>query len=301
MDHLKALLVFDCINKTGSLSAAARTLKITTAAVSQHLNSLEKHYGIKLMNRNTRSITPTKAGETVAEHAAKINQQLLQLESDVEALRNDLQGDVSISLPSSFTTAPHLQLFLQKLQKRHPNIQLCLHPQDTVIELHKSNMDIALRAADPDPNSLLIARYLTSWQLLLVATPEYLARHPVHKLEDLSKTTWIVHQDGVWDKMLRLTNIEDIPRPRMTYCSSLLAAQQLCLQGMGITLQLSGEVEELIAQGALQVIMPELAIPAKNIYAVTTSRDIPSRVTAVLSLLRECFTKTEKSETASQS
>ncbi|WP_081618458.1 LysR family transcriptional regulator [Actinobacillus capsulatus] len=76
MDTIKAMLILSRVLETGNMSAVARELGMSSSAVSQHIRNLEQHYQMKLLNRTTRQISPTAAGQILWQGARQISQTL---------------------------------------------------------------------------------------------------------------------------------------------------------------------------------------------------------------------------------
>lgn len=289
MDQIKQILLFNQVLSLGSMSAAAKALSITPSAISQQLTQLEKHYGIKLLNRSTRQIQATEAGKALWQHAIKIQQQLTQAEQQLAELKHGITGKVSISLPSVFLNSLAICRFIEQLQQKYPNIQLHLEADDQIIDLWEKEIDIAIRAVEPMPDSELIARYLATWQLMICASPSYLLKKPIKNVQDLLHQQWIITQNTVWQQAFKQTELANIANEQTLYCPLLLGARQLVLAGQGLTFMLSGEAKPFIDQGQLQQVKIDLPLPTYNIYALTLERQVPAKISAVLELLKDCF------------
>lgn len=289
MEHIKALLLFHQVLQQGSMSAVAKQQGISPSAISQQLTQLEQHYGVKLLNRSTRSLSPTPAGNALLQQTAQLQQLLEQTERQLQALTTELNGEVSISLPSGFIDSPPIQQLINQVKQHYPHIQLNLLPEDQLIDLNQHPIDIAIRASAPLANSNLIARHLACWQLMLCASPHYLQQHPLNSPQQLAQHYWIVSRDSVWQNLYQHTALNDIPRHHIIHCPLLLAARTLALAGQGITFQLSGEIAPYLQRGELVAVLPNIPLPRYNLYAITRQRQLPAKVSAVLGLLKNCF------------
>ena len=290
MEDVKPLLVFAAVLEQGSMNAAAQALQMTPSAVSQHIARLESVRGVKLLNRSTRRLTPTDAGEALAEHCRRLRQTLREVQVALENLKEAAAGDLHLAVPSTLLHAPPLQRALAMLQCDYPEVHPWLHSSDELLDLHQGGVDIAIRGGEhaldaPD----LIARPLVSWPWRICATPEYLARHEaISRPEQLMMHPWIFWQP------LRLPMQREekhflLECERGTRCNTLAAAHTLVLAGLGLGVQLSGEIEAALAQGRLQVVLPEWQLPVVSLYAVTPYRVQSAKTAVMLRLLQQAF------------
>lgn len=291
MDTLKAILIFNLVLEKGSMSAAAKELGITSSAVSQHIQLLEQHHRIKLLNRTTRKISPTAAGKLLWQGAKKISQTLAETQEALADLQIELTGSVIISLPTGFIDSQAVKRFLTEVKLQHPKIQLELIPDDHIADLMNERIDIAIRAAEPDPNSSLVARYLTKWQLCICASPTYLAEKQINNVTDLLSLDWIKYNETVFRNTLSSLGLEGVSPKNSCICSSITASKSLAISGFGLTIQLSGEIEQSLASKELVIVLPEIELPYYNLYAVTAHRTQSAKIQAILQLLKQSFTE----------
>lgn len=159
---------------SGSFSAAAEVLRLHKSTVSQHIQALEAHLGVRLLFRTTRSLEPTLEGHSLRAHAVLILQQLDEAEAAVRPLRSAARGALRVEVPVALgrlVFAQALPTFLQ----RHPGITLELACTDRRADLVRQGIDCAIRAGDL-PDSGLISRMLGSIHFGLFASQDYLNR-----------------------------------------------------------------------------------------------------------------------------
>lgn len=291
METVKAMLILSRVLETGNMSAVARELGMTSSAVSQHIRNLERHHNVQLLNRTTRKISPTAAGQILWQGAKQISQILAQTQSALDDLQTAFTGTVSISLPTGFLDSLAVKKFISAVKVQHPHIQLQLIPNDEITDLMNEQIDIAIRAAEPDPNSTLIARYLTQWRLCICASPDYLAQKPIRTATDLVSQRWIKYSESVFRNAFASLGLGNMPLENPFICSSITAARSLAISGFGLTLLLSKEVEKFIKNQELELVLPEIEMPFYNIYAVTAHRAQSAKIEAILRLLKESFSE----------
>lgn len=289
METVKALLILGKVLDAGNMSEVARELGISSSAVSQHIRQLERYYNIQLLNRTTRKISPTEAGNILWQGAKEIEQALAKTQQNLTALRTDFNGKVRLSLPSGFVESREIQRFIQLLEQTYPQIELILLTDDHIADLMDGSIDIALRAAEPEPNSQLIVRYLAQWRLCLCASPTYLAENPIRTPTDLLAQKWLKYNDSVFNNAFASLNLGQFRSHKILHCPTILAARTLAISGFGVTFQLAGEITPAIQKGELTIVLPDTPLPYYNLYAVTAHRTQSAKIEGVLKLLKMSF------------
>ena len=198
MNNLGDLEVFARMVSAGSMSAAGRELGLSPAVVSKRLRRLEDRLGTRLMNRTTRQISLTEAGQGFYERVVAILAGLEEAESFVSRRSNVARGILKISAPTSFGrmhVAPHLQKFFEL----NPGIQINLNLHDDMTDIVGEGYDLAIRIAELKDSSL-VARKLAPVRRVLCATPEYLEKNGTPEtLDDLEKHICIPnHNSETW-------------------------------------------------------------------------------------------------------
>lgn len=281
MADFKRMAVFAAVVEQGSLSAAGRRLGMSTSAVSQHLRALEEAFGVVLLNRSTRKLGLTDAGQRVARHcqamvaAAEAAQQQLSLAQDAP------QGQLRMSAPQGF--ARHIAPALSPLLASHPELSLYLRLGDEMIDLIEARIDLALRAGRLADSSW-VARRLCELECVLCAAPAYLASRPaIHAPGDLLGQQWLgpardsgqldVHLTGMGAEA-QVLRVE----PRVI-SNSQLSLQQMCVAGLGVASMVRIEIEEELRSGRLVPVLPDWHPPSYPLWAVTPQRDTqPAKV-----------------------
>ncbi|WP_327298809.1 MULTISPECIES: LysR substrate-binding domain-containing protein [unclassified Streptomyces] len=146
MLNLERLRILDAVARHGSVSGAADGLHVTTSAVSQQLAKLEREAGQPLLAKNGRGVRLTDAGRLLADHAARILSQVELAQSDLEAQRGRVVGELRIS---AFPTAARglLPGVLAALRADHPQLAVCsqeLEGEDGVRGVVRGDLDVAL-------------------------------------------------------------------------------------------------------------------------------------------------------------
>jgi len=169
----RSLGLFATIVDEGGLSAAARRLGVSKSSVSRELAGLESRLGLRLLQRTTRRLALTEAGELMLDHARRVADEIADAEAAIETLRAAPCGQLNITAPFAvvrFVLAPRLPAFLAA----HPGLALAFVPTIDNLDLIESRIDVAIRIGAL-PDSSLVARRLIETPLILAAAPEYLA------------------------------------------------------------------------------------------------------------------------------
>ncbi|WP_085318283.1 LysR family transcriptional regulator [Derxia lacustris] len=175
--RIRAILSFVQAADAGSFAAAARALGISSAAVSKNIANLEKALGARLMNRTTRSLKLTDEGGAFLRQARVALDALDAAVDTVAAQRGQGEGRVRISTSTSFGQG-QLMPVLPGLLARHPGLAVEVDFDDRMVDLVRDGYDLALRGGSIR-NSALVSRPVCRLNMVLVAAPDYLARHGV--------------------------------------------------------------------------------------------------------------------------
>ncbi len=297
---LDEMLVFARVVEHQSFAGAARQLGLTTSAVSRSVGRLEAHFGLRLLQRTTRSLSLTEAG-------AEIHQACLRLVEDAQAvqalagqLRQQPRGLLKISAPAVLGDI-WLSPLLPGFCARWPEVQVQVDMTDRMVDLVAEGLDLGLRISVPGQIAPgLVARPLKTIRYVLVATPGYLARHAqITEPGQLLTHPFISLGYGQFQNEVELRPLHPAAAPAMrllvntpiTIASSLGIIHAL-QQGPGI-----GVVADFAAQAALQAgqlahVLPGWALCGKYaprvvhaVYAPT--RHVPLKLRALIDYLVE--------------
>lgn len=291
MDRLTAMQVFVEVAQTGSFSATADKLDMSRAMVTRYVGALEQWLGARLLQRTTRSVTLTDAGE----NCLRRSQQMLALVQDVEEETQShdgaLRGQLRITCSMSFAYAQMAAAVVDFLQL-HPQLKIDLNASEGALNLVEARIDLAIRiSAEPDP--ALIGRVLAPCTSVLVASPAYLAAHGVPQLPADLATHRCLSYANFGKSVWTFSRGDDHARVSVgSYFSAneATALLQGVLAGGGIALQPSYLANPHLQDGSLQVVLPDWKVPDMAIYALYPSRKhLSPAVRALLDFLVERF------------
>lgn len=275
MDKLTALRAFREAVDQGSFAGAARRLGLSPAAISKNIGELEAHLGTRLLNRTTRRMSLTEAGEDYFGRIRRVLRDLEDADTSLTAMRAQPRGTLRVSAPmtlSLIALTPHIPGFLD----RYPDVSLDLSLDDRRINIVEEGVDLALRGTDQLENSSLIARKLMVLDHVLCASPDYLADHgcPRHP-RDLAHhnclrfslsghaNSWTFSRDG---------KETTVPVTGRYTAGSSLAIRDALQAGFGISLIPRIYVADDLASGTLTQVLGDWQSNRTPVYAVYPSR-----------------------------
>ncbi len=292
MDRLTAMRVFAEVATSGSFSASADKLDMSRAMVTRYVGEMEQWLQARLLQRTTRSVTLTDAGEL----ALRRCQQMLALTEDLEeetatTTEGALRGQLRITCSVSFAFA-QMGAVIAAFLAQHPQLKIDLDASEGSLNLVEKRIDLAIRiSAEPDP--LLIGRPLARCDSALVASPAYLAAHGTPQLPaDLAQHRCLSYANfgkSVW----HLSRGDEVAKVGVTSHFSANEATTLmraALAGGGIALQPTYLVNPYLQSGELQAVLPGWNLPVMTIYALYPSRrHLSPAVRALLDFLVQRF------------
>lgn len=175
MDRLGAITVFRRVVELGAFAAAARDLNLSNAAVSKHVAALEAHLGAQLLNRTTRRLSLTEAGQAAYDRAVRLLDDMADLEQAVGQMEARPRGRLRLNAPMSFglmVLGHTLPLFLE----RYPDVTIDLVMNDRVVDLVEEGFDVGIRIRTDLGDTSLVGRRIGGVRPLVCASPAYLER-----------------------------------------------------------------------------------------------------------------------------
>ena len=176
MDTLLSLRVFCEVVQQRSFTRAAGKLGISTAMASKHVSHLERHVRAKLLQRSSRSLNLTEAGEAYYRRCAEALDTLDTAAERAAGSAETPQGQLKITMPMWFAN-PVFSGWLAEYRRRHPQVSLDLILDNRKADLIAEGIDLALRVSTDDLPPSLIVRPLAEIPFYLVAAPEHLAEY----------------------------------------------------------------------------------------------------------------------------
>jgi DNA-binding transcriptional LysR family regulator len=176
--EVRAIETFAKAIELGSIRKAAVAQGVTPQAASHTIAELERHLGVRLLHRTTRSLAPTNEGRYLLEQSLPALAALQGALAHVREARHAVAGPLRIAAPKS-SFAPVLTPVLKEFCEKHPQVQPQVELADEIADWVHGRVDVGFRIGAHRPGSGLIARRLFSLQLVICASPAYLKRHGV--------------------------------------------------------------------------------------------------------------------------
>ncbi|NOU30698.1 MAG: LysR family transcriptional regulator [Polyangiaceae bacterium] len=290
LDRLDALRLFVRLRERGSFSAAARDLRIKQSTASKWVAELEEELGVGLVERTTRAIRITEAGQRFARRAVEILDAVDETTRELSDLgEREPSGRVRVSAPVVYGrlfVAPLMAKFL----KHHPRVEAELVLSDRYVNLVEEGFDLAIRVGVPADTSAR-GRKLADSARRLVASPAYVEKHGAPKTpKELERHPCLTHSEAfagaIW--RFRLGPGREVPvavRGPLSSNNSDVALE-MARRGLGIALLADWLVAADLRANKLVELLPDHQAPPAPVFAVTpASRFVAAPVRALLDAL----------------
>lgn len=291
-ERLSGLIAFARAGSLGSYRAAARSLSISPSAISKSIQRLERHFGVSLFTRTTRSLTLTVEGRDIHERVLQLLRHAEEIEQVAKSARSEPAGTLRIaaSLPIGLhIIAPAISEF----RKRYPKVLIDLRLSDQIVNLVEEGIDLAIRIGELSDSSLL-SRRLLPYKLGCYASPDYLARcgTPQHPDELAEHETVNLRYQNTgqtlrWPFRIADKEIEILPSSSVVVDASEAILEAMAA-GTGIGIAASFMAAPRVKRKELVPILSEFAVQRHNITAIwPESRRTNPAVRAFLDMLIE--------------
>lgn len=268
---LPSVLVFAEVARRESFTSAAEHLRMSKAAVSQHVSRLEAEVGLSLLKRNTRGMSLTSAGEKLFQRSATLDEHVSAVFMELSSLENEPRGDFSVTAPHSLEVAVVLPA-IQQLATEFPLLRPRLMMTDKVLDLIHHKIDVSLFAGHPKESNFK-AKKIGEIKEIFCASPRYLSHNGAPgSIEDLKPHRWIsVH----WQSQTFRTNSEILQSTETTLepysqCDSLTSALEMAKNDMGVVLVPNVAALPLIQAGTLVQLKLDVVYPSWPLFFVHT-------------------------------
>lgn len=288
---LERMRTFVRVADRGNLSAVAREMNVGQSSITRHLRELEEALGVALLTRTTRRVMLTEEGSRYYANAIQILRLVEQASDEARSARGASAGIVRISCTAALGVR-YISGLIFAFQDRYPEIAVDLSLTDERIDLVREGVDIALRLG-PLTDSTMKLRTLGVSRRVVVGSPGYLSRHGRPTVPgDLEKLDGIRMSNIVGNDVLPLEGPDGethvVPFGGSLRIDHGLAAREAFLAGRGIGPAHLWLVDDLLADGRLEPILPDYAPPSVplNMLIVPERADI-ARVRLLVEFLVE--------------
>jgi DNA-binding transcriptional LysR family regulator len=295
MKALDSLRIFVITLKKGSLSAAARGLSLSPATISRRISALEEELGAQLLDRTSRNLKATEAGQAFLVRAEVVLEAMAEAEEAARKIKLLPEGRLRLHSRTQIglrVIAPLLPRFAQRYPDILVEIELSEHP----VNLVEQDFDIDIRTGESNDSSFVIKRLLSSDEVL-VASPSFLKTHPrIRHPTDLPAVRCLTYRRE--REVITWKYIDAQGAQRELLIQGVLSSNNgellrlAAIGGMGVALLSEPTVRSCIQDGSLVRLLPEhrLAVRAfsNGIYAVfRQSRTLPLKVRAFVDFIAE--------------
>jgi DNA-binding transcriptional LysR family regulator len=288
---LEGIATFVTVAESGSLSEAARRLRVSRSVVSERLVELERSLGASLLQRSTRKLSLTEDGAAFLARAVRIVRDVQEAAADLAERRGQLSGPLRIAAPVTFGRM-HLGPALYPFLAAHPDIQLTLDLDDRRVDATSDGFDAVVRHG-PIADTYLVAWQLATSRRVLVAAPAYLDRHGTPRspdeLED-HRGIFYTHRGAADWRFAQQGEIRIVrARPSLVLNNGDMM-RDAALAGLGIALLPVFIVSGALKAGTLRVIDVGVEAEQEYIYMAHADGQHPSaKLRALGAWLKEAF------------
>ena len=291
-DRAAQMVIFHALIKHGGFTSAAKSLNVSVSHISKQVALLEDNIGIKLVQRTTRSLTLTEAGEVFYQHCEQLFGTLKAAQMDMESQRDDVSGKLRVGISQSFGTL-HVIPAIDQLRQRYPQLKVEVHLFDYKVDMIEERLDLWITNNEELPEGY-IAQRLADSQFVVAASPDYLIKAGTPSCpSDLSDHNCLIYRSRERDytswafdngqESLCVTVSGD-------YSVDLAeAVRDAAVAGWGVAYLATYLVKEEFRSGQLIQVLPEWkASPIMPFFAVYPSRkNMPKKLSTVIEFLKQ--------------
>ncbi|MFK4753292.1 LysR family transcriptional regulator [Oceanobacter antarcticus] len=295
MSRIDTLQTFVSVVRARNFTSAADSLGVTPSAVSKQISGLEERLGVRLLNRTTRSVSPTEAGQMFYQHCENILESISEAEKLVTDFDVTPRGRLRITAMSNFGRRELARMF-NDFSEKYPDISFDLHISDRPLDIVKEGYDFALRIGTLE-DSRLIAKPVARQNIVVCASPKYLKvwgtptslehlnRHRILMVTnaEFARINWLRQFEK--DHGFTLSSVE-----RKLSVNDIDMVYEACLAGMGITAIPTYIADHHLQNGELVRLFSDVEIPVRTIKVVfPQNRYLATKSRAFLDFITEYF------------
>ncbi|MCK4841831.1 MAG: LysR family transcriptional regulator [Methylococcales bacterium] len=294
MDKFNNMQVFCRIVELGTFAAVARERNLSAMMISKYMAHLEKSLGVVLLNRTTRSLTLTEAGEVYYNRCKQLLEDLDDLEASTSQLVNTVKGSLSINAPIDFGGL-YMVPAIEAYQRLYPEVKILMSLDNKPVNLRKGNFDISLVVTDTLDQGI-VARKIARTELSTYASPAYLTENGtpqtpselsshrcLHYVDTPHGDSWIFNNKGTTEK---------VKNDWVFASNNGRALCEAAALGMGIVQAPKLSVRHYLENKQLIEILHEYRTPSLFVYATYLQRRFyPAKLTTFIDFLASFFEK----------
>ncbi|MDX6020113.1 LysR family transcriptional regulator [Scandinavium sp. V105_16] len=275
-----------------SFRAAARELGMSATAVSNAVAGLESRLKVRLFNRSTRSVALTPAGERYVERIAPALAEIQRASEEITDVPDTPTGTLRINAPQESVSMLYEPLIEEYLQ-RYPQMRLEVTSESRMVDIVAEGYDAGIRLAESVPQDMIAVPLTPDIRMLVVATPDYLAKHGTPQAPDDLRQHQSVgmrfSHGGIYQwELERHQQKFAVSVPTRIVLNEMRAIRRAALSGIGLAFISDWFVQEDIAAGRLVSVMPEWCQPFGGLRLYYPGRrHVPPGLKAFIDLVHE--------------
>ncbi|MCH1917876.1 LysR family transcriptional regulator [Shewanella sp. A3A] len=292
LELLEPIAIFTHVARAGSFSSAARRLGISKSKVSTQVADLEHRLGVQLIQRTTRSLSLTEAGNLLYAQGEELLRGADQAVASVHNLNDATRGVLKLGISQSFGTA-HIIPALPEFMERHPELELQVSLLDHKVDVVNEGLDLLLTMSEQLPLGM-VARPLMKCQFLLLASPDYIKRHGMpERPEQLVEHNCLVyhgewHEHSVW-QFRRGEDYCEIGVSGNFRVDNAPALKTAAVNGLGVVYMATYLLENEIEEGKLVPMLTDWHLvnhlPLQAVYP--RRKHLAPKVSAFIEFIKE--------------
>lgn len=290
MDKLHLMTVFAGVAEEESFAGGARRLTISPPAVTRCIATLEARLGVKLLDKTTRYVRVTEAGQRYLEDARRIIAEVEEADDAVVGINAEPKGHLTITAPVLFGSIYVTPVIVEYLE-RYPEMKITALFLDRVVNLIEEGVDVGIRIGAL-PDSSMKAMKVGSVRPVLCAAPSYikkngLPKHPKELLQHNTIASSIVSPSVEWKFQENNAPLSIRTKPRLIV-TTFDAAIEAARCGFGIVRQMSYQISRHLDSGDLKVILHKYELPPIPIHVIhREDRHKSARVRTFVDMMSE--------------
>ncbi|NOS76169.1 MAG: LysR family transcriptional regulator [Methyloglobulus sp.] len=292
MDKLNNMQVFCRIVEVGTFSAVAREMDLSAMMISKYVAQLEESLGVALLNRTTRKLSLTEAGEVYYHRSKQLLDDFSELDESTSQLGRNVRGTLRISASIDFGGL-YMVSAIDAYQELYPEVKVMMTLHNSQVNLSEGSIDLSILVTD-SLDLGVVARKIAETRLCTYASPAYIERYGNPKtVEELKFHHCLYNTDTPHkDYWIFRVGKEEV-KVKTTWRFASNNGRALCQAaalGMGITQAPELSVATYLAKGELVEILREYRIPSLAIYATYLQRRfMPAKLTTFVDFLIRYF------------
>ncbi|MBK6005048.1 LysR family transcriptional regulator [Ramlibacter ginsenosidimutans] len=297
MKALDSLRIFVITQRKGSLSAAGRSLSLSPATISRRISALEEELGVQLVDRTSRNLKMTEAGQAFLGRAEAVLEAMAEAEEAARSSRERPEGRLRIHSRTQIGQRVIAPL-LPKFWERYPDIRVEMELSEHPVNLVEQDFDVDIRTGESNDSGFIIKRLLSSDEVL-VASPGFAKTHTRLKHpKDLPQMPCLTyrreHEATTWKYIAEDGDQRELAIEGVLSANNGEVLRLAAIGGMGIALLSEPAVRADLQSGTLVRLLPEYRFAVRQfsngIFAVfRQSRTLPLKVRAFVDFTTEAL------------